>query len=89
MGQAYRLSMEGKALLVPSVKELEAAGAPAGASPNGQELPLFGCLQISRPAAEGGNPVLPLFVSKADAERAVADAVSMTDGEDEDGLEIM
>lgn len=89
MGQAYRLAVEGSALLVPSVAELEAAGAPTGASPNGQEVPLFGCLQISRPGKEGGQPMLPLFVSRADAEAAVADAVTMTDGESADGLDIM
>ena len=63
LGSAYKLSVEGKAMIVPGIADLKAAGAPPGAQPMGQELPLFACMEMSRDGADG--PVLPLFMSCA------------------------
>ena len=72
IGDAWRAQRERRARLVPSAAELEAAGAPPGAEPAGQDVPLFGCLQITKPGGPNGTtPVLPLFMSRADAQRAV------------------
>lgn len=69
LGQAFRLSSEGKAMVVPGIAELQAAGAPAEAEPMGQEVPLFACMGMKR---EGGK--VPLFMCHADGAAAAADA---------------
>ena len=74
LGSAYKLTCEGKAMLVPGIADLMAAGAPEGAEPMGQELPLFACMDMSQ-AGENG-PVLPLFVSHADCAAAVEQATA-------------
>ena len=74
LGNAYRLSYEGKAMLVPDVAELRAAGAPADAQPIGQELPLFMCPKLSR--YDGTTAVTPLFMSHADCAAAAAESTS-------------
>jgi len=84
LGSAYKLSCEGKAMVVPSLADLVAAGAPADAQPMGQELPLFACMEMSQEGDKG--PVLPLFVSHADCAAAVK---QVTDTEaSEEPLEI-
>ena len=72
LGNAYKLSCDGKGMVVPGIGELQACGAPEGAQPMGQELPLFACMQMSRDGDAG--PVLPLFMSNADCTIAVAAA---------------
>jgi hypothetical protein len=84
LGNAFKLSCDGKAMVVPGVAELQAAGAPPGAQPMGQELPLFACMEMSSDGEDG--PVLPLFMSHADCAAAVAQATD-ADGP-EDALEI-
>ena len=84
LGSAYKLTCEGKAMVVPGVADLVAAGAPEDAQPMGQELPLFACMEMSQDGESG--PVLPLFVSHADCAAAVKQA---TDTESPDApLEI-
>ena len=46
LGAAYKLSVEGTAMIVPGMAELRAAGAPEDAQPIGQELPLFACMEM-------------------------------------------
>ena len=48
LGVAYRLSCEGKALIVPGEKDLLRAGAPQGAPALGQALPLFACMEVRK-----------------------------------------
>jgi len=84
LGSAYRLSLDGKAMVVPGLAELRAAGAPEDAQPMGQELPLFGCMQMSRKGDEG--QVLPLFMSYTDCAAAVAEAAN--GGTPDDPVEI-
>ena len=69
LGSAYKLTCEGKAMIVPGIADLLAAGAPEGAEPMGQELPLFACMDMSQAGKNG--PVLPLFMSHADCAAAV------------------
>lgn len=82
LGSAYALSLAGKASLVPGLAELTAAGMPAGMPAIGQELPFFGCMELSR-EAEGGGTVVPLFMSFADGEEAAIEARNAGDGEEE------
>ena len=74
LGSAYKLTCEGKAMIVPGLADLVAAGAPEGAEPMGQELPLFACMDMSQAGKNG--PVLPLFVSHADCAAAVEQATA-------------
>ncbi len=87
VGDAYQLSKEGKALLVPSADEIVNAGAPEGSSPTGQEVPLFGCMEMSRPGPDGA-PILPLFMCRGEAVAALDGAIE-TDDEGGAGLEVM
>lgn len=75
VGSAYKLTCEGKAILLPSVADLTAAGAPAGVSAMGQPLPLFACMEMSQEI--NGSPVLPLFMAWSDCAAAVSQATSL------------
>ena len=63
LGEAFQLHRTGAAVLIPSQDSMEAAGAPKGASPLGQELPLFACMEMAV-QGEDGKPVLPLFLDR-------------------------
>ena len=81
LGSAYRLSCDGKGMVVPGMAELQALGAPEDAQPMGQELPLFMGAGMSQETDEG--PVLPLFMSHADCAAAVAKATGVAGVADE------
>ena len=72
LGSAYKLSCEGNAMVVPGAADLRGAGAPEGAQPMGQELPLFACMELRHEGDDG--PKVPLYVSHADCAAAVAQA---------------
>lgn len=81
LGNAFKLSCDGKAMIVPGLAELRAAGAPEDAQPLGQELPLFACMEMSREGDEAAlqeGPVVPLFMSHADCAAAVAEATDVS-----------
>jgi len=78
LGVAYKLASEGKATIVPGMKELTAAGMPAGLPALGQELPLFACMQMTKETDDGGS-VLPVFMSVEDCESAVKQARETND----------
>jgi hypothetical protein len=80
LGEAFQLHRTGAAVLIPSQDSMEAAGAPKGASPLGQELPLFACMEMAV-QGEDGKPVLPLFLDRAEAQQAVEDAMAADDGD--------
>ena len=80
LGEAFQLHRKGDAVLIPSQDSMEAAGAPKGASPLGQELPLFACMEMAV-QGEDGKPVLPLFLDRGEAQRAVEDAMAADDGD--------
>ena len=75
LGKAYRLTSDGEGIIVPSAKELAMAGAPADSSPVGQALPLFACMEMAE-EVEGGGGRLPLFMSSAEANAAMAEATA-------------
>lgn len=75
LGSAYALSLAGQASLVPGLAELTAAGMPEGVPAIGQDLPFFGCLELTS-EIEGGGTVVPLFMSVEDGKTAVAEAVA-------------
>ena len=80
LGEAFQLHRKGDAVLIPSQDSMEAAGAPKGASPLGQELPLFACMEMAV-QGEDGKPVLPLFLDRGEAQQAVEDAMAADDGD--------
>jgi hypothetical protein len=73
LGSAYALTLAGKASLMPGVAELTAAGMPEGMPAIGQDLPFFGCMELTR-ETEGGGSVVPLFMSFQDGQAAAAEA---------------
>ena len=75
LGSAYKLSVDGKAHLLPSKTELQRAGAPANATAMGQPLPLFACMEMSLDSDDG--PVLPLFLTWSDCRAAVTEAEAL------------
>ena len=80
LGEAFQLHRKGDPVLIPSQDSMEAAGAPKGASPLGQELPLFACMEMAV-QGEDGKPVLPLFLDRGEAQRAVEDAMAADDSD--------
>lgn len=86
LGEAFELCVEGKAVLIPSVTALKAAGAPPDALPLGQAIPLFVCMEIMRETADG-DAVLPVFLEADAANSAVRQAME-TDGS-QGGLEVV
>ena len=76
LGKAFRLACAGQATLLPSSRELTFAGAPPEASPVGQAVPLFACMEMCEQLPSGGAR-LPLFMSWADAKTAVDEAIAM------------
>ena len=81
LGNAFKLSSDGKAMIVPGLAELQAAGAPEDAQPMGQELPLFACMEMSREGDEAAlqeGPVVPLFMSHSDCAAYVAEATGVS-----------
>lgn len=88
LGGAYEAIADGNAVLVPGLAELTAAGLPPGAPSMGQPLPLFCCMEMSREGKDG-KPVLPLFMSNADCNKAVDQAMAQDLEEGEERLEIV
>jgi len=70
LGKAFELWAANQAVLVPTKASIVQAGAPSGASPVGQEIPLFACMEIMQEQQQG-QAVLPLFLSSDEAHQAV------------------
>ena len=75
LGSAYKLSVAGKAHLIPSKTELKRAGAPAEVTAMGQPMPLFACMDMTLDSDSG--PVLPLFLTWSDCRAAVDEAEAL------------
>lgn len=85
LGNALSLAREGaKAVLVPSEDNLRQAKAMKPILPTAAawgepgSLPLFGCPQMRKPLEDGESGV-PLFLSYADAQRALQAAADLDD----------
>lgn len=71
VGDAFERSVKGKALLVPSAAGLERAGDDW----NSEMLPLFTCLAMSKPSADGSCQTVPFFMDPNDAQANLDNAV--------------
>mmetsp|Transcript_45624 Transcript_45624/g.68833 ORF Transcript_45624/g.68833 Transcript_45624/m.68833 type:complete len:244 (+) Transcript_45624:57-788(+) len=87
LGKAFQLWATDKAVLVPSKTAIQQAGAPPGANPLGQQVPLFACMDIMQ-EGEDGKPVLPLFFVLEEANIAVKEATE-ADGGSADDFEVV
>jgi len=74
LGAAFRADQEGNGILVSAMDDLQAAGADLDASPEGQSVPMFLCPALASDRLDSGGSVLPIFLSAADADSAVAQA---------------
>lgn len=81
MGAAFDNAKRGGAILVPCAGELDAARDPDGGGWDDSAIPLFGCLQMRKPGADGASTI-PLFMSSADAQEALARASAASPGAD-------
>ena len=87
MGDIYETRVQQKCMIIPGRKALTAAGAPEGSNPIGQQVPLFGCMQIMQ-ETEDGRKVLPLFMDFDEAQDAMEMALKM-DGGDATNFEVV
>ena len=85
LGDAFMMMETGKAVVVPSQKAIEDAGAPKDVSPVGQQVPLFSCMAITQEGRDG-KPLLPLFFVKQEVQDAIDEALEI-DGDDGDNKE--
>jgi hypothetical protein len=70
LGEVFEMAAKQMALIVPSQKSLEDAGAPPGMNPVGQQVPLFGCMDMTQDRLDGTSMV-PLFLSMEEAKNAM------------------
>jgi len=91
LGQAFPLWCDDKAVIIPSKASILQAGAPAGTNPIGQKVPMWACLDISEEQEGGLPPKLPIFMCLDDANAAVKEATTATEGEktNEDKFEVV
>lgn len=81
LGDIFEMGIQQKAVLIPSQESMEAAGAPVGINPVGQQVPLFGCMQMVQ-TLEDGTMNVPLFLSRFEAEEAMGMATAnMAEGD--------
>ncbi|CAJ1963781.1 unnamed protein product [Cylindrotheca closterium] len=91
LGSAFEMWSNDQAVIIPSGKAVQQAGAPPGTNPIGQAVPLFCCMEIMQETevkdAEGNikmAPVLPLFMVLEECNAAVDQAVEMDGGTSDD-----
>ncbi len=86
LGEIFELAAKEMAVIVPSVQGLEGAGAPKGLNPIGQQVPLFGCMDIQVNVGSGdGDSMMtstPLFFTFEEAENAMNMALGEAGGSD-------
>ena len=70
LGDVFEMGAKQLAMIVPSQKAIEDAGAPSGMKPMGQQVPLFGCMDVTEDLADGSSMV-PLFLSMDEAKAAM------------------
>ena len=87
VGEIFEMGVKKQSLLVPSQDAIEAAGAPAGMNPVGQQVPLFGCMDMVENLPDGSTMV-PMFLSKDEAEDAMKMALEGVDDEDKSKFQV-
>lgn len=70
LGEVFEMGAKQMALIVPSQKSIEDAGAPPLMNPLGQQVPLFGCMDMTQNRPDGSSMV-PLFLSMEEAKEAM------------------
>lgn len=70
LGEIFEMGGKQMAAIIPSAGALEAAGAPQGLNPVGQQVPLFGCMEIAANQPDGTS-MTPLFFTFEEAEAAM------------------
>jgi hypothetical protein len=81
LGEVFEMGAKQMAAIIPSTKALEAAGAPQGLNPMGQQVPLFGCMEIAATQPDG-TTMTPLFFTYEEAENAMNMALKEAGGGD-------
>ena len=76
------------AAIVPGAGALEAAGAPKDINPVGQQVPLFGCMEIQADQPDGISKT-PLFFTYGEAEAAMQMAVQAAGGDQKFEITVM
>ena len=69
LGEIFEMGGKKMAAIIPGAAALEAAGAPKDINPVGQQVPLFGCMEIQ--ADFDGTSKTPLFFTYQEAEDAM------------------
>lgn len=81
LGEVFEMGAKQMALIVPSAESIMAAGAPDGMDPVGQQVPLFGCMDLVE-NREDGSLNVPLFMSMGEAQEAMDMAMEGVGEED-------
>eukprot|EP00551_Chaetoceros_affinis_P001170 CAMPEP_0203643126 /NCGR_PEP_ID=MMETSP0088-20131115/8564_1 /ASSEMBLY_ACC=CAM_ASM_001087 /TAXON_ID=426623 /ORGANISM="Chaetoceros affinis, Strain CCMP159" /LENGTH=238 /DNA_ID=CAMNT_0050499213 /DNA_START=22 /DNA_END=738 /DNA_ORIENTATION=+ len=81
LGEIFEMGAKQMAVIIPSSSALNAAGAPPGMNPIGQQVPLFGCMEIAATQPDGTS-MTPMFFSQDEAESAMNMALSEAGGGD-------
>jgi hypothetical protein len=81
LGEVFEMGVKKIALVVPSQDGIEGAGAPAGMNPVGQQVPLFGCMDMVEDLPDG-SAMVPMFLSKAEADDAMGMALEGLEDEE-------
>lgn len=87
LGEVFEMGAKQMALIIPSQEGIESAGAPAGTNPVGQQVPLFGCMDMVETLPDGSSMV-PLFLSQADADAAISMALESVSDDMKDKFEV-
>lgn len=87
LGEVFEMGAKKLALIVPSQEGIESAGAPAGTNPIGQQVPLFGCMEMVENLPDGSSMV-PLFLSQAEADEAIGMALDTLPDDQKDKFKI-
>jgi hypothetical protein len=87
LGEVFEMAAKQMALIIPSQKSIEDAGAPSGMSPLGQQVPLFGCMDMTQNRPDGTSMV-PLFLSMDEAKEAMDMALQAVPDEEKSKFDI-
>lgn len=87
LGEVFEMGAKQMALVIPSSAAIESAGAPKGTNPMGQQIPLFGCLDMIETLPDGTSNV-PLFLSMDEAKEAMNMALESVPEEEKSKFDV-
>uniref|UniRef100_A0A7S3V5P5 Tic22-like family protein n=1 Tax=Chaetoceros debilis TaxID=122233 RepID=A0A7S3V5P5_9STRA len=70
LGEIFIMGTKEMALVVPPAQGIVDAGAPPGTNPLGQQVPLFGCMDVEQDLGDGTS-MTPLFTTMGEAKDAM------------------